>query len=822
MPAPLKRREFIRSISLAGVSMALPGQLSGEMIHSAASNEISNQYLTLSFNRTNGTFSARHRDGLPLLTNGTARINLLTGEQLASADYRFQVRSARTNDALGPGQQLIVSAKHTGQQCDIELRLSLYDNLKAFTVEVNTKNVSGADLSIRSIEPVRVVSSDETGLHLKNVSGCITNGEMYFDDGVVHRFGDRSHGITSGDQKGVNLVNGPLPGQAETIHSWWNACVFSDYENEALGLGYLSNRTALGNVLISRPEPNTLSFIAESVFAPEVLLKPGAEISSGPVMATIGPSPYAAVEQYANAVGKSNAARVGSVVNGWCSWFYTLSQVTEQEVLANTKFAAEHLKSYGLEYIQIDEGYQRWHGDWEGNDRFPHGMKWLADQIKGYGFKAGIWISPYVISEPSPVFREHPEWLLKNDDGALQRVGNWPEGSTPPEDENPKRYCLDITHPGAAQWLHDLLDMIANQWGYEMIKIDFVAWSVLAAKQYYDRTVSSAAVYRKGMEIMRRAAGEKCHILECGPGNITAGLIDSMRIELDVNYGFAETAWNTYFVDQACSASAAGKRYYCHNRLWTNDVDHLCSHLLTPQQAEAAATIIAMSGGNTMSGDRLTQLDPYKLDVFRKVLPSYGAAAVPVDLLDADVNTAFAVKIRRPFGEWTVAAFFNPDLEEAKKHSYPISRLWLDQNKTYLVYDFWKQQYVGEFTGRLDLTIQPGAVTLLSLHEKTNHPKVISTDRHVMQGALELEDVSWDNNARVLSGVSLGPVGSTHNIYVYVPEEHPWSWGAAYVLFRDFDRYSLKLVHSNIIQVHVRFVETGRVEWKIDLDEFFR
>ena len=89
--------------------------------------------------------------------------------------------------------------------------------------------------------------------------------------------------------------------------------------------------------------------------------------------------------------------------------------------------------------------------------------------------------------------------------------------------ENPKRYCLDITHPEAAKWLHDLIDTIANDWGYEMIKIDFVAWSILAAEKYYDRTVSSAQVYRKGMEIMRNAAGDKCHILDCGPGATTVG-----------------------------------------------------------------------------------------------------------------------------------------------------------------------------------------------------------------------------------------------------------------------------------------------------------
>ena len=96
----------------------------------------------------------------------------------------------------------------------------------------------------------------------------------------------------------------------------------------------------------------------------------------------------------------------------------------------------------------------------------------------------------------------------------MQRVGNWDdENSDAAMHENPKRYCLDITHPGAAAWMHDLFDTIVNSWGYEMIKIDFVAWSILAASQYHDPTMGAAQVYRKGMEIMRTAAGGRCHIL---------------------------------------------------------------------------------------------------------------------------------------------------------------------------------------------------------------------------------------------------------------------------------------------------------------------
>ena len=163
---------------------------------------------------------------------------------------------------------------------------------------------------------------------------------------------------------------------------------------------------------------------------------------------------------------------------------------------------------------------------------------------------------------------------------------------------------------------------------------------------------------------MRKAAGDKCHILECGPGAITVGLIDSMRLEADVYYGFAEAAWNTYFLHEASSASAAAKRYYFHKRTWINDVDHVCLDLLNNQQSEAAATLIAMSGGNMFSGDRLTQLDTYKLEVIKKIIPSFGQAAIPVDLFDKGKPSAFIMKIEKPFAKWSVAGFFNSSLDE--------------------------------------------------------------------------------------------------------------------------------------------------------------
>jgi len=812
-----RRRDFIKSISLAGASIALADNVSANSFLPADNAEIKNAFFTISFDQKKGTINVERSSGKSLLTGGVVGFNTSDGKQDINPDnYRFKSMSRATDERFGRTEQLIIQCIDRREEWNVEIYLSLYERVNGIVVEVICKNVSPKDLILKSIEPIRAIKGDGGGLNVHSAAKCITNGEMYFDAGMIHEFGTKNKPDSSEGIKGIQLNNKSIDADNETIHSWWNAGIFGGYNEESVVLGYLENTLCLGNISLARTALNQISFVAESLYTPGAVVKPGKSMSSNRFMINIAANPYAALENYADVVGKLNNARTKSIINGWCSWFYTLTKVSEEEVVASADFAAKHLRPYGLEYIQVDEGYQKWHGEWEGNERFPHGMKWLADKIKTYGFRAGIWISPYVISEPTELFREHPDWLVKSSDGTLQRVGNWQD---PPPDENPKRYCLDITHPEAAQWLYNLIDTIANKWGFEMIKIDFVAWSTLSANRFYDPTFSAAQVYRKGMETMRKAAGDKCHILECGPGAITVGLIDSMRIEWDINYGYADTAWGTYFTHPAGSASAEGKRYYFHKRTWINDADHLCMDLLNNQQSEAAATLIALSGGNMMSGDRLAQLDPYKLEILKKVLPSTGNAAVPIDLFDNDMQSVFAVRVKKSFGEWVVIGFFNGSLTDTVEKKFSLDRLGLAHDNAYLAFDFWKQQYVGEISRDIKVAVQPGTVALLTLHEKSGNPQFISTDRHVLQGAMEIENASWDGTIKKFSGISTGPLLTSHNVFVYLPKDYPWTWGSDTVLFHEHDSYNYKLVDNHIVRVHLNFDKSERIEWQIDLNE---
>jgi hypothetical protein len=776
-----------------------------------------NSYFAIEFNIQTGILSVFRANGQPFISGAICGIHTGSENRITTtSNYYYSVKKIPISNDVGAGSMLKITGQDKKKMLDIEILVSIYDNLHAIVFEMLCKNVSGNDMVINSIEPIRMIKAESGSLFYPNVQKCLTNGAMYYDAGTIHILGSPyKKPEPYGETKGGVMKNDIFSTDDETVQSWWNLGLFSGYNHEGISLGYIENRIGLGRLQLLKTDADQLSFVAESVFNPGFKLKPGKTISSDRFMINLAEDPYKSLEDYALIINKINQGRTNSIVNGWCNWFYTLDHYDENEIIRNAEFASRHLKPYGLEYIQIDEGYQTSHGDWNGNARFPHGMKWLAEKIKSYGLKPGIWISPFVVSDTTSVFKQHPDWFLKNEDGTLKRIGPWPNENTDWfRYESPKRYGLDLTHPGAEKWFTDLIDTLVNNWGFEMIKIDFVAWTVFSAHHFYDPSYTPSQVYRKAFEIIRNVSGEKCHLLDCGPGNVTVGMINSMRIEYDQNYGYGNDVWKQYFIGSSCSAGAAGKRYYYHNTAWVNDADHVCIDLLSIQQSQAAASLIALTGGNTMSGDRLFTLDASKLEILKKIFPSTGINGKPVDLWDSEIQTVFAASFKKNFDEWTVIGFFNPDLMERVIKKFPIERLWLNPDKTYLCYDFWKEQFLGEVSKDVQVKLDPGSVTLLSIHEKKDVPQFISTTRHVMQGAIEIENTGFDSSTRTLYGTSLGPEGSTHSVIVYVPDNYQWS-PHQNKLYDDFENYIIKMVDQNILRIQLKFENSEKINWKV-------
>jgi alpha-galactosidase len=203
----------------------------------------------------------------------------------------------------------------------------------------------------------------------------------------------------------------------------------------------------------------------------------------------------------------------------WCSW-YSLYTAIDEELLGRV---FDELSDLSFDVLQVDDGWQVAIGDWEANAKFPSGMGALANKIRASKRTAGLWLAPLLAVPSSRLYREHPDWLLRDPYGALVSAGfNWGE----------PLYAVDTTHPEALDWLAELMKQV-RAWGFDYLKLDFLYAGALPGKRHTD--LPREAAYRQGLGIMREAMGADAYFLTCGaPILPSLGLCDAIRIGPDV------------------------------------------------------------------------------------------------------------------------------------------------------------------------------------------------------------------------------------------------------------------------------------------------
>ena len=198
-------------------------------------------------------------------------------------------------------------------------------------------------------------------------------------------------------------------------------------------------------------------------------------------------------------------------------------KITQDIVLENLEaFAREKVP---VDVFQIDDGYQQAVGDWlSANHKFPEGMKAIARRVHEAGYKAGLWLAPFICEEKSALLREHPDFVLKDENGKRVVAGynpfNW----------SGQFYALDFYHPPVREYLKKVFDTVLQEWGFDLVKLDFLY--AVAMIPHAGR--SRGQIMQEAMDFLREAVGEK-EILGCGvPLGPAFGKVDYCRIGSDV------------------------------------------------------------------------------------------------------------------------------------------------------------------------------------------------------------------------------------------------------------------------------------------------
>jgi len=487
----------------------------------------------------------------------------------------------------------------------------------------------------------------------------------------------------------------------------------------------------------------------------------------------------------------------------WCSWTSYYSEVTEQEVVRNTDWLAEHLKPYGFQYVQIDDGYD--HGLKEGHywiehwdvKKFPHGPQWLASYIKSKGLRAGLWLVP---NAWAGAVEAHPDWYLRDQQGKLIR-----DYETP---------ALDSTNPEVLDFLKRLFTTL-GQWGFEYYKFDgehalpkYVP--AVNRERLYDKAVDPIAAYRLRLEVIREVIGPESFVEGCPAGTPLNG------IGFFNSYFNGQDAYNNWqgmhslfssinanaFLNRMVVYVMPGEGMELGERMSVEEAkvrrvaevvdtartreDPMIGFGVTTAEARTLVSLVALSGVVYPLAGVMPELPAERLELLRRTLPTMPIQ--PMDLFsrgtDLDWDTfkhvraenyihhypeLLDLKVNAGSGRYDVVALPNWRSAPVTKSFSLTDKLGLKAGAKHIAFDFWNQRLLGVSQDRISVKVEGHDTRVVLVHPWVNHPQLIGISRHIT-GAYSLRDLVWDGSQQGLRGASETVPGQEYTLFLYLPE----------------------------------------------------
>ena len=344
-------------------------------------------------------------------------------------------------------------------------------------------------------------------------------------------------------------------------------------------------------------------------------------------------------DKYFAAMGLPAKKRIDRLT-GYTSWYNYFQKIDENIILRDLKGLSRARESVNI--FQIDDGYEPFVGDWldyNGKD-FPNGMKTIADAVHREGYLAGIWLAPFNVQRgKSRILKEHPDWLIRNPDGKPQ-LGCVAWGGA---------YTLDIYNSEVREHLKKVFDTVLNDWGYDMVKLDFLYSQCRTPRDNKTR----GTIMCEAMDFLRECVGDKL-ILGCGvPLGPAFGVVDACRISCDVDLSYGGKFYNSMSINNELpSAQNAINnsmfRRHLNGRAYLNDPDvfFLRDHNLTFtwEQKLLLAKINNLFGRVLFVSDDAGEYSEAELEVLKETFRESDAKILDVKCVGARADGNYEIK----------------------------------------------------------------------------------------------------------------------------------------------------------------------------------
>ncbi len=542
-----------------------------------------------------------------------------------------------------------------------------------------------------------------------------------------------------------------------------------------LMIGYQTASLHLADIAISISNKPALNEISANCDFEGIEVPVNGIRASQWIILSEGDDPHKLINDYTKRLREfHNADKPGrDALSAYCTWYYHADNYNEKIFDADIEaFKKDHMP---FDVFLIDECWDmdRW-GDFEENESFPNGMKRVAQQIGKAGYIPGIWLAPFLADHESKLAENHPEWLLKNSKGKLCTFFM----------NERDHLILDLTYPGVCEYLEDQFRKLSYDWGFRYFKFDFMRSVFIDTdQQFFDKTATSLEAYRKGLEAIRRGAGDDAYISVCG-GHYGAslGLADSQRSGSDVKSFWNEKELPKYrqnilrtWMADLWHVDPDAMMVRRQEKTLPNDRRELTSGLFSDGEA-FTNTLNQFIGGNLITfTEDFAIIDEDRKMLYKHVIPSVNVASKPVDIFNPAIPELMLTGITPrcdKLDNWNMLSVVN---WTNKPKEYEIA---LDQEITgnlngdqFLVFDFQKQKILSRLSKGEMLrsgTIEGHHSMLMKIIPWDGRsPLFIGTDLNFACGGLEIEDISFENGR--ISGKLDTPWHITVTLTFWIP-----------------------------------------------------
>ncbi|OGV33687.1 MAG: hypothetical protein A2020_05175 [Lentisphaerae bacterium GWF2_45_14] len=428
-------------------------------------------------------------------------------------------------------------------------------------------------------------------------------------------------------------------------------------------------------------------------------------------------------------------------------------------------------------------------------EAYPNGLASVAEQIEKLGLIPVLWIGATNDGQQNHLLKQHPEWLLAH---KPEWCGQW---------------WIDPSHPGiVAEYIPAVFKQILK-WGFKAIKWDCfpTAFTICDSfhSKFHNPDISTDTAMRNVVKAARKTVGTDVYMLSCS-GNTERDVTFAMDQFSAARIGGDIFGWSDFIAN---SIERVFLFYLWHNIAFYADGDNLVlrSEFNSLGQARSRVSFYGLAGLPVTIGDNLADLDEARIDMLKRIIPV--ADIHPMDIQQKRRGNGYVLvnlAVCKEFGNWNVVGILNTKEEMLELNVRLESDLHIDTHNVqcYAVYDFWKDEFMGIHGDALHVSVAPMDTAVLCITPLTSHPQVISTSRHITQGACDLSYLYWDAAANILSGRSTGVEGEVYRLTLYIPEGYE---------FANLDcNGKVKFASEGcILKVDFNPVNSGDIAWKL-------